>query len=212
MPQDHQLHRAARPGADSAGARGCARENRRRVQVLLSSSSQSPLCITEHDLPYSSTSKLVHAFRPTLGTASCPTPPTTIHYPIPISSQQHRMFLKFYPGEEESAEHFATAMKGATVSMALLQGFFMTHRDDGPMGALQVHNGPPFRMRARRRTMDSNLTQYNPATHISITSGISSSGHAPPPRRGGTDRRSSTANDRGAATRKMKMNCTGTYF
>ena len=48
------------------------------------------------------------------------------------------MFLKFYPGEEESAEHFATAMKGATISMALLQGFFMTHRDDGPMGALQA--------------------------------------------------------------------------
>ena len=37
------------------------------------------------------------------------------------SSQQRRMFLKFYPGEQESAEHFATGLQGATVSMALLQ-------------------------------------------------------------------------------------------
>lgn len=52
------------------------------------------------------------------------------------SSQQRRMFLKFYPDEHDSAGHFATAMTGCTVSMALLQGFFMTHRDDGPVGAL----------------------------------------------------------------------------
>ena len=38
----------------------------------------------------------------------------------------------------EHARHFATAMAGVEVSMALLQGFFLKHRDDGPMGALQA--------------------------------------------------------------------------
>jgi hypothetical protein len=71
------------------------------------------------------------------------------------AGQMKRMFQKFYPprevrGAEENdqkaseehasrsmAENFATAMQGVDVSMALLQGFFLKHRDDGPMGALR---------------------------------------------------------------------------
>jgi len=59
--------------------------------------------------------------------------------------QASRMFLKFHPGEDEAAEHFATALSSASgpseppprISMAMLQGFFMTHRQDGAMGCLQ---------------------------------------------------------------------------
>jgi chaperone BCS1 len=53
-------------------------------------------------------------------------------------SQVRRMFLKFYPGETEASENFATALKGVDVSMALLQGFFLQHRDDGAPGALRA--------------------------------------------------------------------------
>ena len=61
--------------------------------------------------------------------------------------QASRMFLKFHPGEDEAAGHFATALSSSTgggpseppprISMAMLQGFFMTHRQDGAMGCLQ---------------------------------------------------------------------------
>lgn len=54
----------------------------------------------------------------------------------PHRTTQRRMFLKFYPEEGDAAENFAIAMTGAKVSMAMLQGFFMAHRGDGPMGAL----------------------------------------------------------------------------
>lgn len=43
-------------------------------------------------------------------------------------SQLQRMFLKFYPGDEESAKAFAQALSGESVSMAAAQCFFMAHR------------------------------------------------------------------------------------
>jgi hypothetical protein len=58
--------------------------------------------------------------------------------------QASRMFLKFHPGEDAAASNFATARAAGRgreppprVSMAMLQGFFMTHRLDGAAGCLQ---------------------------------------------------------------------------
>ena len=44
-------------------------------------------------------------------------------------SQARRMFLKFFPGEDARAGRFAGACKDADLSMALLQSYFMLHRE-----------------------------------------------------------------------------------
>eukprot|EP00617_Octactis_speculum_P001374 CAMPEP_0185773352 /NCGR_PEP_ID=MMETSP1174-20130828/73115_1 /TAXON_ID=35687 /ORGANISM="Dictyocha speculum, Strain CCMP1381" /LENGTH=320 /DNA_ID=CAMNT_0028460005 /DNA_START=15 /DNA_END=977 /DNA_ORIENTATION=+ len=56
-------------------------------------------------------------------------------------AQQRRMFLKFYPNEDEKAVLFSTALIGCKASMALLQGYFMTHRDAGAEDALRSLSG-----------------------------------------------------------------------
>ena len=46
------------------------------------------------------------------------------------TSQVRRMFLKFFPGEEQRAHTFAASAVGSTdLSMAILQNFFMAHRE-----------------------------------------------------------------------------------
>lgn len=43
--------------------------------------------------------------------------------------QLHRMFTRFFPGEDELAEQFATLCEGEGLSMAELQGYFMFFKD-----------------------------------------------------------------------------------
>ena len=44
-------------------------------------------------------------------------------------SQLRRMFLKFFPAEDEHAERFVTNLAACQLSMALLQSYFMLYRD-----------------------------------------------------------------------------------
>ena len=41
-----------------------------------------------------------------------------------------RLFLKFYPGEEQKASQFAKLIPESKISMAKLQGHFLKHRKD----------------------------------------------------------------------------------
>mmetsp|Transcript_25277 Transcript_25277/g.32886 ORF Transcript_25277/g.32886 Transcript_25277/m.32886 type:complete len:470 (-) Transcript_25277:187-1596(-) len=52
-------------------------------------------------------------------------------------SQMQRMFLKFYPNAEEESHLFGARLGTTKLSMALLQGFFMTVRNETAQGALE---------------------------------------------------------------------------
>jgi hypothetical protein len=49
--------------------------------------------------------------------------------------QVEQLFARFFPGHEEEAKQFAAQVPERTVSMAYLQNYFLTYRND-PKGAL----------------------------------------------------------------------------
>ena len=53
-------------------------------------------------------------------------------------SQLRRMFLKFFPAEDEHAERFVTNLAACQLSMALLQSYFMLYRDSAAQVTLTL--------------------------------------------------------------------------
>jgi len=64
--------------------------------------------------------------------------------------QLHRMFIRFFPGEDALAEQFATLCEGENLSMAELQGFFMFFKNEPQ--ACSANAGPW--LEARREIME----------------------------------------------------------
>jgi hypothetical protein len=75
---------------------------------------------------------------------ACTNPPFLSHClspPLPhiiMFKKKQRMFLKFYPESHKEAEMFASQLKEVKLSMALLQGFFMTIRSESAVTALSL--------------------------------------------------------------------------
>ena len=53
-------------------------------------------------------------------------------------SQLRRMFLKFFPAQDEHAERFVTNLAACQLSMALLQSYFMLYRDSAEQVTLAL--------------------------------------------------------------------------
>ena len=58
-----------------------------------------------------------------------------IYVGLATRDQFKRMFLRFFPGEDQKAEEFADTLKDTQMSMAEVQGFFMFFKND-PEGCL----------------------------------------------------------------------------
>ena len=53
-------------------------------------------------------------------------------------SQLRRMFLKFFPAQDEHAERFVANLAACQLSMALLQSYFMLYRDSAEQVTLAL--------------------------------------------------------------------------
>jgi len=59
-----------------------------------------------------------------------------VHFGLASRNQIRRMFIRFYPDEEDLASKFAEAAGDDRASMAMLQGFFLGYKNN-PLGAYE---------------------------------------------------------------------------
>merc|ERR1719330_1990612 len=78
--------------------------------------------------------------------------------------QLNRMFVRFFPGEDELAEQFATLCEGENLSMAELQGFFMFFKNEPQACAANV--GPW--LDARREVLQEQAGQPGPKAATAV--------------------------------------------
>merc|ERR1712216_779106 len=61
-----------------------------------------------------------------------------VYIGVASRSQLYKMFIRFFPGEEKTAEQFAATCDGEGLSMAELQGFFMFFKNQPEKAAANV--------------------------------------------------------------------------